>query len=370
MRGWMKVLGGIAIGVAALLVIGLILHYTGGPDEDASAIVGRAADALDEVAVRGTVVTVVRTPQGRRETRAEMHRGDGRFRMRLLGGPGEGTVVYRQEGAVWVERPDGERVRRAHVGDHTMRGELLARNWAFTTAGTRRVAGRMTTLVRGAGPGGSIQLAVDPETGFPLHISRRDQRGEVISETTWMEADFSADPPPEAVPPPPGDRARRKAMTLEEVRAAVDFEVFEPGWLPEGWELQGWYLNDRPAGTMVQARFSDGLRPMTIIQLSATDLRERLQVRREDRPDPGRAHDSRDADDERRPRRERPERPEGPDQPDRPARRWMDQRGARHLRGAGADASRGVIDGTMVIVSGPVSDATRERVLASMANGG
>lgn len=158
-------------------------------------------------------------------------------------------------------------------------------------------------------------------------------------------------------------------MTLEAVRAAVDFEVFAPGWLPDGWELQGWYLNERRAGAMVQARFSDGLRPITIIQLSAPDLRERLQARREDRSDPGRAGDSRDADDERPPRRERPERPDRPDQPDRPARRWMEQRGARHLRGAGADASRRVIDGTMVIVSGPVSDATRERVLESMADG-
>lgn len=37
-----------------------------------------------------------------------------------------------------------------------------------------------------------------------------------------------------------------------------------------------------------------------------------------------------------------------------------------HLRGAGADASRREIDGTVVIVIGPISEQDRERVLDSM----
>ncbi|MFW5866490.1 MAG: sigma-E factor regulatory protein RseB domain-containing protein [Armatimonadota bacterium] len=365
MRGWMKVLGGVALVVAVLLIVGLILRYTGEPGEDATALVQQAARALDEVAVQGTVKTIVRTPDGRVETRARMHRGDGRFRMRLLSGPGEGSEVFRQGDAVWVEREGAERVRRASVGEHALRNELLERNWEFRTAGTRRIAGRRVTLVRGEGRGGSINLAIDQETGFPLHISRRDRQGKTISETTWVDADFSVQPPPKAEPPPaPRDERRRRAVSLEEAREAVSFTVLEPGWLPEGWELQGWYLLDREIGMMLQARFSDGLRSMMIIQLDAEGIRDmmrgRVQQRRERMEGEG---GPRSGETRRRPRDDR----QGPPQPRREMRERIQRHGSMHMRGAGADASRRVIDGTLVVVTGPIGDDTRERVLASMA---
>ncbi|MBD3292891.1 MAG: hypothetical protein GF393_08215, partial [Armatimonadia bacterium] len=280
MRGWLKVLGGIAIVAAVLLVAWLTIHFIVGPGEDAGELVRRASEALRQVAVKGTVRTFARTPEGERKVEAKMHRGDGRFVMSFLGGPAEGATVYRQQGAVWVEREGGQAVRRADVGDEGLGRELLERNWTFTSEGTRRVAGRWATLVRGTGPGGSIELAVDRKTDFPLHISRRDPRGQLISETTWTEADFSVEAPPKAKPPKRRDRPHRKAMTLEEIRAAVDFTVHEPGWLPEGWELQGWYLREGQRGQMVQARYSDGLRPMMVIQLSAKQIAEKLKERR------------------------------------------------------------------------------------------
>ena len=363
MRGWMKVLGGIAIVAAVSLVVGLVLTYTGGPERDASELVRRAAQAMDEVAVEGTVVTVVRTPDGRRKVRAEMHRGDGRFTMRLLSGRGEGTVVHRQQDAVWIERKGGETVRRANVGDHHLPAELLRRNWGFTSSGTRRAAGQTTTLARGPGRGGSITLAVDQKTGFPLHISRRTRQGELISETTWVNADFSVQPPPKIEPPETRHERRRRSVSLEEARAAVDFNVLEPGWMPKGWELQGWFLNERSRGTMVQARFSDGLRPMMVIQFSAEEVRERIQQWREGReerdggPRGGPVH----------PRRGRPDQAERPRGADRPMREGAREHTPRHMRGAGADASRRAIDGTMVIVAGPISEQDRERILESMS---
>lgn len=365
MRGWLKVLGGIAIVAAALLVAWLAIRFMMAPGEDATELVRRASTALRQVAVKGSVRTTARTPEGERKLEAQMHRGEGRFVMRFLTGPREGTRVHRQDDAVWIEREEGRPMRRANVGGEGMGRDLLARNWTFTSAGTRRVAGRTTTLVRGTGPGGSIELAIDRETDFPLHISRRDPKGRLISETTWIEADFSVEAPPKAESPPKRDRPRRKAVTLQEARGVVDFTVHEPGWLPEGWELQGWFVHDGQRGQMVMARFSDGLRPMTVTQLSAREMVEKLNERRE------RIEARRDRRPEASERRRSARRDAAPDrEPGEAVRKWIERRGSEHLRGADADASRRVIDGTIVIVIGPIGEQERERVLSSMAGDG
>ncbi|MGI5819335.1 MAG: hypothetical protein ACOX9R_14695 [Armatimonadota bacterium] len=372
MRGWMKILGAVALVVAVLLAAGLALRFFGPPGEDATELVRRAARALEEVSVSGTMTTVIRTPDGPRTTRAQMHRGDGRFVMRFLGGPTEGTVVHRQDGAVWVEGEGGRVGRRADVGEAGLRPELLERNWTFTTAGIRRVAGRRVTMVRGEGPGGTINLALDRETGFPLHISRRDRRGELISETTWVDADFSVQPPPLSEPPPPREQRSRQAVTLQEARAAVDFTVLEPGWLPKGWELEGWYLHEGRGGRAIEARATDGLRALVIIQRSAEAAAPRREAgegepaRPRDRQQTGERRG--DGDGERRWDREHRDgdRPERPDRPDRPADEGRERSRVMHLRGAGGDAIRREIDGTIVVVIGPADAAARERILDEM----
>lgn len=358
MRTWWKILGALAAVTAVLLGAWVIVGVVSGPDRDATELVRMARRALDEVTVRGVVVTVVRTPQGEREVRAEMHRGEGRFTMRILSGDGEGVEIHRQQGAVWVEGREGQTGRRSELGEPGLRPELLERNWSFTSAGTRRVAGRTTTLVGGTGPGGSITLAIDRETGFPLHISRRDPRGKLVSETTWVEADFSAEPPPVKEPPPQAEGRHRAATTLEEARKTVEFTVYEPAWVPEGWELQGWYLHDGHRAKMVGARLSDGLRPMMIIQRAVSDEAA-------ERPEGA----DRGAWRERRVRDGAPRRPEQPRRAEgREAAGPREAESGRptHMRGSGVDASRREIDGTMVLVIGPISREERERVLDEM----
>lgn len=359
-RRLLTVLTAIAAVTAVLLAAWLTLRLTSGEGEDASELVRSARAALDTVAVRGTVLTTVRTLDGEREVRALMHRGEGRFTMRILSGPGEGTQVRRQGEAVWIEGREGRVGRRSEIGVGELDSDLLARNWDFVSEGTRRVAGRVTTLVRGAGPGGGLTLAVDRETGFPLHISRTDPRGRLVSETTWLDADFSVQPPALVTAPPEAEGGpRRGSVTLAEARAAVGFVVYEPGWVPEGWELHGWYLQESPRMTLVQARFSDGIRPLVVIQReagqepgSAGAGAERLGG--EQRRERSGVHRQRDEEARGRPR-------ESGSQPhERP------QRPLEHLRGTGADASRRQMDGTVVVVIGPLSREERERVLDAM----
>ncbi len=354
MRGWLKILGAIAAVIAVLLAAWLVLRLTIGPGEDADVLVQQALEALKEVPVKGTVVTTVRTPDGRREVRAKMHRGDGRFMMRILSGAREGAIVVRQEGTVWMRGREGKLTRRTDIGQTGIEPKVLRNNWSFETAGTRRVARRWATFIRGYGPGGSVKLAVDRETSFPLYIARSDSHGDLISETTWREVDFSVEPPRKLKPPARREGHRHRRMSLEDVREAVAFTVHEPGWLPDGWELQAWFLHDRPVAKVVEARFSDGLRPMVILQREEPDRSGRQLADEQRRKQWKRWRDHRR---EMRNRRD--------DQ--RPMPRERHGRGPlQHLRGAGADASRREIDGTVVIVIAPVSADQREKVLDEM----
>lgn len=377
MRSRWKIPGAIAIAIAVTAVAYFAVNHGRAPSVDADELVGQAARALQHTPVKGTLVTTVRTPEGvETELRAEVHRGDRRFVIRYLSGPAEGMQVHRQRGAVWVEGREEERgPRRTDIGERELQADLLRRNWDFSAIGTRRVAGRTTTLVRGTGPGGTLTLAVDRETGFPLQMSRRGPKGEWISETTWTSADFSVEPPPRIDPPERVEDRRRTPTTLEDARAAVEFTVLEPTWVPEGWELEEWYLHDRPhrpAGAMVEARYTDGLRPLAILQRMAVrpdpdaerperdaERRERREERDRLRPD-GEGRPDRE---ERHETQQRPDRPDGPVQRDRFG---QGETGPRHLRGIGGDASRRVIDETVVIVIGPVSEEQRERILDGM----
>ncbi|NLO04708.1 MAG: hypothetical protein GX131_02645 [candidate division WS1 bacterium] len=344
MRVWWKIVGAIAFVTAIALVVALVMIIGRGPREDATPLVEQAVEALDRVSVRGTVVTTARTPEGEVRAEAQVHRGDGRVVMRFLTGRPEGTVVRRQDGAVWVEGREGRIGRRANLDGDGLREQLLERNWSFTSAGTRSVAGRSATLIYGVGPSGRVELALDRETGFPLFISRKGPGGEVISQTIWREADFSAPPPPVQEPPTMPARDRGREVTLAEARAAVDFVVLEPTWLPQGYELLDWRAREGRRGASVVARYGDGLRQMIIVQ-HKTRAPEERPPQREGRPG-------------------RVERPEGT----RPRR--GDERHEHHapmrMRGAGGDAVRREFGETTVLVIGPLREADLQRVLDGM----
>lgn len=375
-----KTAGVTAIAAAVAM---LALGTTGCLEEvsnDADELVRQAARALQQTSVKGTVITTVRVPEGERQLSAEMHRGEGRFVIHYLSGPAQGTKVHRQRGIVWVEgrendeERDRRRRRQADVGEAALEADLLRRNWSFTVVGTRQVGGRSTTVVRGTGPGGSLTMALDTTTHFPLHMSRKGPDDELISETTWTEVDFDVEPPPIVDPPERREDRRRRHVSVEEVRASVDFSVLEPTWIPAGWKLDRWYLVERPQhpmGSMVEARYSDGLRPLTVIQRGYVprdpdrDSTEREGPREELRQE----REQRRLEHEERPGRGDPPGPEGRE-PSPPRvtydRQEVSEMGPRHMRGVGGDASRRRIDGTMVIVIGPISEQQRERILDGM----
>ncbi|MEA3403278.1 MAG: hypothetical protein U9R79_18695 [Armatimonadota bacterium] len=343
--GAWKIAAGVAIAAIAAVVIATVMRLQA-PSGDAMELARSAAEALGTVAVRGVVVTEVRTPKGLTKSRAQVHRGDGHVHIEYLSGPAEGMEVRRQEDMVWARGPQGLR-RHAQVGDAGWSERLLARNWQFRVVGRGEVAGRTVRIIEGSGPGGGVRVSVDEQTSFPLAMRRTDTKGRTVSATTWEEADFSVEPPPKVELPEPAEHVkrgrRRHAMALADVRAEVTFTLLRPEWLPEGFSDEQWFLHDRPRSPIVELRYTDGLRPLLVIQRKA----------RRDRPASEMAG------------------PRGP-RWSRTPRDGHEPRGRRghgrmrRLRGAGGDAVQREVDGTMAVVAGPLSAAELERIADSL----
>lgn len=368
MRRWWQVL----VVLSALAALGMTLVWVLGPGRgsaEALALAQRSAQALDTVSVKGTVRTLALTPRGPVEARAEIHRGEGRVHIRYLSGPAEGMEVHREGASVWSCGPEGAECHQTQIGDGGWSHELMRRNWHFRLGGERNFAGRPAMLLTARGPGGRLMVAADRETSFPLVLKRSSPDGRTLSETVWRTADFSVGPPPVAEPPA-GAQVRqygRRRVTVEEAQAAVDFTLLAPTRVPEGFTLEGWFLRERRDRMVVEARYTDGLRPLLVIEQNASTPAAPAGADRPDRPDrPDRGSVRRAPDGvpsgEGRPREDMHE---GPMM--RGRRMGMRHGPMTHLRGAGGRAIRREIDGVLVTVIGPdLGDALTD-VLESMA---
>lgn len=361
----------ILIVLSALLVLGGALAWMLGPrrgSAEAFALAQRAAQAQETVAVRGIVRTLVLTPRGPVEARAEMHRGADRVYIRYLNGPTAGMEVYRDDGTVWSHGPEGAAYHRTQIADGDWSHELMRRNWRVRLGGERRIAGRPAVLLTARGPGGRLTIVADRETGFPLVLKRSSPNGRLLSETVWETVDFSVGPPPPQEPPSDAHVIQygRRRVTVEEAQRAVDFTLLAPTRVPRGFTLEGWFLRERRRGVAVEARYTDGLRPLLVIEQKARDAAGGGDLDRPERPRP------------EGPRRGADSAPTGAGHPrkrgpmqDGPMMRGRDMKMRHgpmmHLRGAGGRALRREIDGVLVTVIGPDLGDELADVLESMA---
>lgn len=351
MKRWLTVLGVIAGLAAAGIVAWLLVGVMRGPEAGAMRLARQAAEALDTVAVRGTVLTETRTSRGLVRSRAEVHRGDGRVHIRYLSGPAEGLEVFRQGRIVWASGAGGV-TRRAEVEDHGWRERLLERNWQFRVTGEETIAGRRATVVEGRGPGGRLVLALDRASGFPLALRRIDGEGRTVSATTWQSVDFDAQPPERVQAPEAAEDGHpghhRRPVELAAVPDAVQFEVYAPAWLPSGFAETGWFIHRGRRIVMVEARYSDGLKPLVVLQRA-----EGTAIAPSGPPPSGQPPDG------------RPEFGRGRTF-DRDKLREHVRDRFRRLRGSGGDAVRRSIGDTIVVIMGPVDESDLRRMADSM----
>ena len=317
--------------LTAALAVGLTeLRLPSQPE--ALALVQGAADALPTVALRGVVLTTVRTPDGPVQMRAEVHRGDGRVQLKYLDGPAKGMQVFRQGDLVWSTGEMGHTRRIAGLAEGELRPDLLDRNYRFRIIGHATVAGRPVTQVRGVGPAGSLLIAVDDETGFPLMLERRSREGEVMTSTVYQTANLAVDPPAPVEPPAEARRDRGpeggRPVGVAQMGAEGRFTPLQPRYLPTGFQLQGSFLHETPRGPLGELRYTDGLRTFSVLERSASN-EDATRSRGEDRQGRGRGS-------------------------------------MMHFRGAGGGGIRRTIQGTTAVVVGGVAEPEMARVADSL----
>ncbi len=362
----------LAMIAAALLVLGSIgwalwRMQDAAPDAQAGELMRAAAGALHHVPVKGIVATRIRISDGWREAHAEVHRGGGRARVHYLDGPAAGVTLIRQGRDVWATKEGDENLRRLGLSadpSEEMARQLMQDNYTARVMGRRQVAGRPVTIVVAKGHHGAVTLGVDQETSFPLLMERYDRDGELRVSTVYQDADFSVQPPAMAETPPDAGNGHRRGQrfdTIEQLKAHVTFTLYQPTWLPDGFALKDCHLRERESLAGVALRYSDGLQSIVVMQRPSSGERpEAGSVRRE-----GSDH-VRDRVGEhsgsRRGQRGEGRQPRGGSRPEgmHPPRGLMNLPG-----GPTGDAVRRYIDGTMVIVMGPVSKEDLARMADS-----
>jgi len=262
----------LAVAVAVLVIAAIAIGIRLRPprsEPQALALMARAAGALDEVPVRGVVETIVETPTGPLEIRAEVHRGRGRAHIKYLSGPRAGAEVFKQAGQVWAKAPDGRVRRGGPCRDIAWQDTLIERNYRARLGARGTMLGRPVTYVTSEGPAGLLNLAVDEATGFPLLMTRRGPARGMAMSTLYSEVDFSVSAPPEMEPPAEaavGPLQGEQALTPEELQRRVGFRLLAPTYLPRGFQLQGYYLRERRHRKLAEIRYADGLRVLLVVE--------------------------------------------------------------------------------------------------------
>jgi len=342
----------VAMTVGVLAVLGAIgwaawRLYAPASDTRAKELLRAAAQSLHHTAVQGTVITRVYLREGWREARAEVHRGGGRAQVRYLDGPAAGTTVYRQGRDVWAVSGEGAPSRRVDLpADPTeaLARHLLHDHYHARVVGERIIAGRPAVMIEAGGARGRVALGVDRETSFPLLMERYDADGQLRVSTVYESADFSGPPPPPVEPPEGAVRRRfggQRYNSLAEAKGKVSFTLYQPGYIPAGFELQGVHVHDGALVNLVGSRYSDGLNWFVIVQRAEREGQAEPEPRRhgagEHRRDGRGRHGMR-----------------GP-------------RGMMHLPGGPmGDAVRRAMDGTVVLVMGSVPRDELARIADSL----
>jgi len=275
-------LAGVFVTAACVVSAGLYL-YRSAQQRRAMELVLRALQARQSVTSVGLTVTRAYTPDGPVVLRGRVRRGEGRVAIEYLDGPARGTRILRRGDSVW--RRGGRGPVHIQIGEHVASPEvepkLVRSNYSAWAVGKQTIAGRPTTQVvlRQRKGRAGMDLWIDDANYFPLRTVAVDQHGRTVSDTVYEKIDYSAPPPP--VGPPPQDKAaaslRVVAVSFEEAakQCAPYFSALKPTYLPPGFSGSGWHLHRFPSGRSpaMEARYTDGLAPLSVIQMRAEGRR-------------------------------------------------------------------------------------------------
>ncbi len=164
-----------------------------------------------------------------------------------------------------------ETVHRSPVGV-----DLVLRNYQAVLAGHEQILGRQTDVVtlqprHGSGP--SRKLWIDRATGMVLRTEQYNSGGKMVSRSLYLSVDWKANPSDSLFTIPEGWKQvnapvqTERHWEKEELSKRLGFSVREPGYLPQGFVLDGFHLVLRPgAQPSAHIRYVDGLNSISVFE--------------------------------------------------------------------------------------------------------
>lgn len=262
--------------ITLAVVAGSLLLYEHLRHRRAIELVVAAQQARTTVACKGVVQTRAYTPEGLVQSRAEVHRGEGRVVIRYLDGPAEGMEVIQADGQVWTRGGRGRGGRMMHTGHGAgeVDPDLLGEHYFAHIIGQATVAGRPATrLALRRHDGGGLDLWLDRESSLPLRTVVILPGGKAVSDTQYESIQYGVQPP-SAQTPPRGQHGAGMAIEPTDaagMEKALGFTPLQPSYVPAGFRPQGSYLHRMHGGQRVagEMRYTDGLEALSIIQAKA-----------------------------------------------------------------------------------------------------
>lgn len=251
------------------------------PPEQARDLLQRVHTARRTLTLTGRLSTSIQMQGRQLRADAEMQRAPGIIHLTYTSGRFAGWKLIEQDGLVWRISPEGK-PEASPISPETGLGLPAHPGLSIRDGGLIRRAGRIARRYIVHPPGENtdarLVIAVDSKTGYPLSIQRYGHGGTLVSATIYREVTYGTPPPPRIEPPAQAAawQQRRqgspaKMMTEQELEKAVGWKLLKPQYVPDGFQLRGYFLRETRRMTLGEIRYSDGLRTLVVSQGKAPE---------------------------------------------------------------------------------------------------
>lgn len=251
---------------------------------DAESLVERAYTEGIAAALKGTQRLVLPGASGREiHVEAEvLAAGDGRMRIDYQSPPLRGVTVWQDGSRTYRYNPREHRltVAQARRDGSEERFSPIPDTYSVQLIGRDKIAGRPVTVVELRKPTGDRRKRLCIDDRRAVILCSEDYLGEkLLRSSRFTEVEYLRQAPDEAAFHPPAGLIQQYAtaragdsgsgFSVAQLSRLVDFRVREPGWLPDGYTLEGAYQTPcscperHPAARL---EYSDGLSGVTLFQ--------------------------------------------------------------------------------------------------------
>ena len=261
--------------IPACLAIASLIGGASRASPDAAGILRKSYAAESQARYIGRLTTELACGAGRSaKADVTIQRSGGMSRMEYVTGPSAGTVIIDDGRSMTRLDASSRTAYISETPDAPEQLDLLLSNYQPVLAGDAKIAGRQCYVVKltpkcACNP--SEKLWIDKVSSVALKTEKYGSDGKITSSTEYRSVDYSARPAASAFRVPSGWKtvklAGASAVGLEAVRKAVGFTPKKPGYVPNGYRFDDYYVRGTPRCTLFAGlRYTNGMNTISVFE--------------------------------------------------------------------------------------------------------